>query len=296
MIPIKFSGGKRTVEELCDDLIGRCNETKIRELDQWCKSNIEIDRRKLSFREIIVADYEQIEKIVKRLDYLKSKNAVKNSDLSDGQKKYLIKRMYETNLDKAKLVEALDVSVCPYCNRGYLNTLRSYKTYQIDHFFPKDEYPILAVSFYNLVPSCYACNNKKRNKRIRYSPHNPKYKLADQLLRFGCWISDIDFLTNVNSIHIDIDADKIMKDNVYTFELEELYGFHRKVAQNTIKKAIIFPDKYVDNLMKNNKGLFKSREDIEEFIYDYCNSDDYYRNNSLSKLKADIGEQCRYLR
>ncbi len=146
------------------------------------------------------------------------------------------------------------------------------------------------------MPSCYACNNTKRSQRISYSPHNPKYKFADQLLQFGWWISDTDFLTNNDSLHIDIDVDKIMKGNVTVLDIEELYKFHRKEAQNIIKKAVVFPDKYVDNLMRDNNNLFKSREDIEEFIYDYCNSDKYYRNNALSKLKADIGEQCRYLR
>jgi hypothetical protein len=29
---------------------------------------------------------------------------------------------------------------------------------EIDHFYPKDKYPFLAVSFFNLIPSCLTCN------------------------------------------------------------------------------------------------------------------------------------------
>ncbi|MFX8327742.1 hypothetical protein ABTL71_18955, partial [Acinetobacter baumannii] len=49
---------------------------------------------------------------------------------------------------------------CPYCNRSYIYYISRRKEIkpQIDHFFPKSKYPFLAMSFYNLIPSCQTCN------------------------------------------------------------------------------------------------------------------------------------------
>lgn len=75
--------------------------------------------------------------------------------------------------------ERLGVTVCPYCNRSYIFTVkkdaRNGKARpQYDHFFPKSIYPYLAVSMYNLVPSCAVCNGGKsdvdsfKDKKRRY--------------------------------------------------------------------------------------------------------------------------------
>ena len=60
------------------------------------------------------------------------------------------------------LQKQLDVKVCPFCNRIYTTTLfnRSVRP-AFDHFYPKSTYPYLAVSLFNLIPICDACNNAK---------------------------------------------------------------------------------------------------------------------------------------
>ena len=69
-------------------------------------------------------------------------------------------RVY-TNFSNRKFgyqwAEKLGVTVCPYCNRSYIFTVkkdaRNGKARpQYDHFFPKSIYPYLAVSMYNLIP------------------------------------------------------------------------------------------------------------------------------------------------
>lgn len=59
----------------------------------------------------------------------------------------------------------LGVKVCPYCNRMY--TMKVFGKHKIrpdfDHFYPKSVYPYLAISLFNLIPSCSMCNRKKWN-------------------------------------------------------------------------------------------------------------------------------------
>lgn len=55
---------------------------------------------------------------------------------------------------RVKLLERPITSVCPYCGVGEGSSL--------DHYLPKDSYPIFAVYSRNLVPCCPSCNTRKR--------------------------------------------------------------------------------------------------------------------------------------
>jgi hypothetical protein len=66
------------------------------------------------------------------------------------------------------LARALKVNTCPYCNRNYTVTVGQLKRVtrpDFDHFFPKGAYPLLALSFYNLIPSCLVCNRSVKNQK-----------------------------------------------------------------------------------------------------------------------------------
>ena len=74
---------------------------------------------------------------------------------------------YEKLKRKAEFYAALDVKVCPYCNRCLIEPINDgadKKTVvgELDHFYCKSKYPYLAVSLYNLIPSCGICNGKSR--------------------------------------------------------------------------------------------------------------------------------------
>ncbi|HKG07649.1 MAG TPA: hypothetical protein VKB19_14360, partial [Pedobacter sp.] len=81
------------------------------------------------------------------------------------------------------LAEKLDIQTCIYCNRLYTHTIITDKRDFIaratfDHWFPKGTYPLLALSFYNLIPSCNVCNSSIKGSDI-YALKNifhPYYK------------------------------------------------------------------------------------------------------------------------
>lgn len=64
------------------------------------------------------------------------------------------------------LQRQLGVKVCPYCNRMYTTTLFGEDKIRpdFDHFYPESKYPYLAVSLFNLIPSCSMCNKRKSDK------------------------------------------------------------------------------------------------------------------------------------
>lgn len=84
--------------------------------------------------------------------------------------------MYNSNV----LFEKMGIKVCPYCEHEFIETVtvgednRQRRTMEFDHFYPKgdDEYPGLAMCFYNLIPSCKPCNNLKMTNPVAASPYD----------------------------------------------------------------------------------------------------------------------------
>lgn len=63
----------------------------------------------------------------------------------------------------AEFVRLLDVRYCPYCNAETVETAmlpERIHVPDIDHIFPKEKYPLLSLSLYNLVPACNRCNSR----------------------------------------------------------------------------------------------------------------------------------------
>jgi len=64
------------------------------------------------------------------------------------------------------------LSSCPYCNDRTVEVVKknvaagaipaNIAYFDLDHFYPKSQNPYFALSFYNLVPSCNACNSKEK--------------------------------------------------------------------------------------------------------------------------------------
>jgi len=60
------------------------------------------------------------------------------------------------------------VRFCPYCNADTVYAIKvngRHVRSDLDHFFPKDKYPFLATSLYNLIPSCSRCNSPIKYNR-----------------------------------------------------------------------------------------------------------------------------------
>ena len=157
----------------------------------------------------------------------------------------------------------------------------------LDHFYDKETYPILAVSFHNLVPVCHACNHAKASKSISYSPHNMKFN-TDDLLSFDFFIDGMDFLSDNQQIGIEIDCSREFENNVKELKLREVYQIHSDIVQECIKKAILFNPEYMTDLFNAYNGLFESEEELYRIVFGNYMEEIFYGKRPLSKLTKDI--------
>ena len=260
------------------------------QIDNWFKSN----GLHKSFQDVILADFDELSKI---------KDSYKLSAFPD-EIKYISNSLYtnyfadaknglgQKNYSAASLVELLGVKVCPYCNRNYINNINYSskgvkRTCQIDHFFCKEKYPFLAISFYNLIPSCSTCNHIKSNLDISYSPYNNK-KSSNDLGEFNFNIKSIEFLFDSEYLDITFDCSSLLQKNKELFHIESQYAIHKDVVQEIFRKKIIYSDTKVKELYNDFQDLFQNKEEVKHLIYgDTLDQKDFLKK-PLSKLVQNI--------
>jgi 5-methylcytosine-specific restriction endonuclease McrA len=187
-----------------------------------------------------------------------------------------------------KFVQKIGLHSCPYCNRNYTFTIvnKSGKMRpQIDHFYPKDTYPFLAMSFFNLIPSCPNCNHTKSNKfdDDLISPYNIK----KNDFRFTFVPNSIDFIEvekqkyDFDSFDIDIKGNEA---NIEMFKLRELYKQHKDIVLEILIKKAYYPHSYISEL--SSFGF--SQDEIYRYLFCNYNEDKDLHKRPLSKLIKDI--------
>ena len=285
MTPIKFKS-KESIENLYESLIKGMRKQNVlifEEINVWCRKNIFIESKSYSFSDIVMASYEDVKKIAKVYESSKNK-------LDDKYKDFIIDTLYDYRFPRTEFVKELQVTVCPYCNRNFVNSIDKRTMCDFDHFFDKNTYPILAVSFYNLIPVCHSCNHIKGNSKIEYSPHDTKYG-TDDLLHFDYYITGLDYLYDNSQISIEIYPEEILEKNVDVLKLRDVYQIHTDIVQECIKKATIFNPTYLDDLYNTYSDLFTSRDELNRIVYGNYLEEADYGKRPLSKLMKDIVSQ-----
>lgn len=188
------------------------------------------------------------------------------------------------------LAEALNIQTCTYCNRIYTKTVRNPSKItrpEFDHWFPKETYPLLALSFYNLIPSCHVCNSSVKGN-IRMSLDNYLHPYVDSYLDYKFSYR----IDKYNKYKFQITRSVGSKEDttIKAFKLEEIYATHQDEIADLIKLRKLYSTKY---LLQLRKLLSKSDQAISiEELYrlafgTHINEGDFLKR-PLSKMKKDI--------
>ncbi len=264
-------------------------------IDKLIKDKLQAFDPQISFEKIIKADYTYLKKITKSLKRVK---------LSRKEKDYFF-TLY-SRLKKPEHIKKLDIKVCPYCNRNYIFNFKKGKdlnaTAQLDHFFDKKTYPFLAVSIYNLVPSCSTCNQRKSAKQedifypfLESFNNHAKFEykgIKNKEDSNGNFFDEDRILLELKPIS----EDEKVKNHIEVFNLQNLYNEHKDIVSEILIKSEMYNESYIEELMKNYEGtLFKNEEDLLRLIFGGYISDEDLGKRPLSKLTKDILEQLEII-
>ena len=214
----------------------------------------------------------------------------------DDCKKIFNYEQYFVDKRRHDILEAIGVTVCPYCNRQFISLYGEskdrYSTADIDHFYNKDRFPFLAMSPYNFIPSCQICNSRFKLVRDFYAkPHINPYKSGfGSNARFE--IENIEAIIDatkkpVIKVHTNC-GDSMARNSIETFHIEELYQNHSDYAKELINKAQIFSSSQIEEYLNAYDGHFASKEELFRTIYGNYLEEENQGKRPLSKLTQDL--------
>lgn len=216
---------------------------------------------------------------------------------------FFIKTGYENWFQKKYskvFLNKLNLDTCTYCNRNYtLNLVDNRTRAELDHWFPKEKYPILSLSFYNLIPSCHSCNHIKGSPNINWLEAldnyvHPYLIEKRQTFKFG-----FNYNLSLNDYNVEIDVVKGSKieKTLIANNLKEIYSSNaNKELKDLIDLRYKYSDNYIDILInKTFKGLM-TEEEIYRMVFNVEIDQKNYHQRPFSKFKHDVIKELKNIK
>lgn len=196
--------------------------------------------------------------------------------------------------DKLDFIKRINIDTCPYCNRSYIHYLTKNGKIkpQIDHFYPTNIYPFLALTFYNLIPSCQTCNGfgaKEGKDPLLVNLINP-YLIENHNFKFTYKINHINFLNPLlDKNSVEVKFRHHLTGHLNVFKLDKLYQQHSDhVLELIVKSKVAYSDKY-RTYLRSYKGLKFNDAEIDRMILGNYSKEDEIHKRPLTKMFQDIG-------
>ena len=222
---------------------------------------------------------------------------------------YSIKKNKKWN--SYELTKSLETNVCPYCNKNWINTVftedhKKITNPQLDHYFSKSDYPVLRLSFYNLIPSCETCNARiKKAQELDYSKNTHPFETGfDPFGKIVASAKDtksaqglgVNFSVNLEFDNDTDDDDKVKIEKTFDFfKIKPIYEKHGDIFKEIYFKHQKYGFTYLHELLSDEKFKGMKIEDLYQLIYgNYINVDDY-KKRPFAKVTKDTVESLGIL-
>ena len=270
-----------------------------RSFESYYNSYIKSKLSNYSLEDIICGDFEKLVEIKRiiGLKYNSKTNILKQFFNYDKISKKFKSKTSAFQKTISKLFEEnVDLHTCYYCNIDFINTFKNNNeiknAFTLDHILEKAQYPFLALSLYNLLPTCYTCNSKVKDSKIEFEKTSPTSKNFDFNLKvkFKSFIVNKDFQIKENDdFNIKLVESYSNKYDKYikSLNLNNRYDYHKYKVLEIIEKRREYPDSRIKELSLITK---KTEEEIKQDLFGIYTNENFNRR-PLSKLIKDISEE-----
>lgn len=220
-------------------------------------------------------------------------------------KTFVNKKESEDGYDGYDLAEKLNTRTCLYCNRMYTLTVKKSRKKedkitrpQFDHFIDKAKNPLLALSIYNLIPSCGICNSTLKGKK-EFNLNSYVHPYIDNCLgeynyKFVPYNTD-SILGNKSGLEVEIDikdkhsmiGKKISK-SIDVFKLDKIMSAHSEELKDLFALRYRFSERYFLELFNTYRTLGLDRKEIYRIVFGTEFESKDFGKRPFSKLKKDI--------
>jgi hypothetical protein len=312
----KTGSVKRKLEDLLDNAYKR---SKSKPLIKYLDTN---------FIDILKGDVPTLGKHIKKINNLIKSKGInlkpKSKTFKDIAKCFNYKAYVKKSIPY-EILGKLAVDACPYCNRQFINTYYSKKgktRATLDHFYAQSVYPYLAISFFNLIPSCYSCNSSiKRNKKFSIITHvHPFESSFDGVVAFTIDYKEVpgpvnnrkasvkyiaEFYSDTEFMKIRFRQLKKTKTadyyramrNIDDLHLKELYAFHKDFVLELLQKNVIYGSSgYAKNIANQFPQIFSSEHDVLKMALGNFILPTEFNKRPFSRLTRDISAELGLLK
>ena len=304
------------IEETCEFL--KFKEDKSNSLKEYLDKLEKIKKEKKDFEIEKKFDKDLIKRL-KEMDlpkeYLPNKLFIYKEYLPN--KLFHYEKLYKGNWNRHELLSLMGIEVCPYCQRNYISNYEDYEennkkmktkktTAHLDHFYPKADYPFLALSLYNFIPSCQVCNSVfKKAKEVQNSIYlyeegfeelGVKFRTSGKVINEILGEKNSDFSVEIDCKNIeDKEKENKVRKSIDNLGLDRVYEkSHNQYIQDLLYTVEKYPENYLEacgEMFENNKG---KKEQLKEYFKDIVKEP--YRKRiengePLAKLTKDILEE-----
>lgn len=225
-------------------------------------------------------------------------------------KNLFVKGMYENSgfFSKSDHVKRVDIEICPYCGRSYIyyaehptkSNPQTLVKPDIDHFLPKDEYPYLAINYYNLIPTCTTCNKSPckwdndpigctRNKEYLMHP----YSFEDWKIKFT--YKPTSKLYDKRYIKINMTCKDADLDIGYKtwLNLDQFYSKHNGMVKNMYVQLMGLQKSYQIFTQRSFRIPSRFIAQLPELVFGYPLAPERAKEELMYKFKKDIFLQMK---
>lgn len=310
MIPLKYTGQltdyDRFVDEFGKKVLKWCKRgfiyMKNDPLDPVAKELLE--RLAKRIKRLANARPEELERIIGMLMRRYPDLGDKTKVLSKTVYRAFVGNGYDNkSFPKDELVRGVNVRVCPYCNRVFVESVKGRKGTvrgELDHFYPKEKYPFLAISRYNLVPSCPFCNGVAGKHSADPMDaatriENPYLIKNHREMRFEVDIVKMGFLNlettaNAMTVRVDCSGNPRLEANRKMFNLDGLYNCHRDVAAEIYYKHLMTKSEAYKEFVGKMTGTV-GRVDAMMLVWGAPIVEERLGSRPLGKFTRDVIDQ-----
>jgi len=194
------------------------------------------------------------------------------------------------------LAEKLKIRVCLYCNRDYTLTIRKngigITRPEFDHFFDKGNNPLLALSIYNLIPSCHICNSTLKGT-VKFDLQKHFHPYIDDLLteyRYSYKPRDVDaILGNTANLEIElITKNPKIRETAKVFQLANIFNGYTEEIRDLFDIRYRFSESYLTQLFNTYNNLGISYDEAYRIAFGVHYNESDFGRRPFSKLKKDI--------
>lgn len=192
------------------------------------------------------------------------------------------------------LSKNLDKNTCTYCNRIYTSTIITKKIKKIirptlDHWYPQSKYPLLALSFYNLIPSCSNCNSSVKgatnfNLKDHIHPYVDVRQTEEFLFKYK-----YNFTLDNYRIYLQdtVRQNSKARNTLQKMYIDEMYNSHQSELRDLIKIKKNYSKSYLESIEKlfGNK---LAKEEVYRILFGVEFDSKDFHKLPLSKFKSDI--------